>query len=122
MKIKLKKQESDDGCGIACVAMVADMTVKHAVETIKMTTLSEQEMDKSLTELDISFVKYDYPNLYAKATYIAITPSLNEAGMNHWIVIQTDSENKLTVFDPSTKNTYTSESLFSWTNVIEIIT
>jgi ABC-type bacteriocin/lantibiotic exporter with double-glycine peptidase domain len=130
-QIKHVQQEDPNGCGIACVAMVADSyyeAIKDlavGVPDIDDTGVNIWGLENLLTLLDIEFEHQLYPRLEWNSTYIVVTPSLNRKGISHYIVLQTNTQEIINVYDPNKGITdieyYTIDNLKSWSEVTKVL-
>lgn len=88
--MKNVKQETKNGCVIACLATVTENTFDHVHNLTKIDTnekgVGMQEKLRLLGVLGHSWVHIFPPVLMFDRIYIATVPSLNMQGQNHSVV------------------------------------
>ncbi len=85
--MKLVKQTKLGECGPACIAMVAGVSLKRALEVVGDTSsgTTDDKMIEVLAQFHIpALLSLTWPSYDISA--IASVPSLNHTGLNHYIV------------------------------------
>lgn len=125
IEIKHVQQQDDKSCVIACIAMITGKSFEDIYKIAKEVPCGEEEQNKLLVLNNIYPKRFLDNTLYINKRYIVSTPSLNFPGIMHCIVIDTNSNGSISVYDPQKdvkdKKYYTHKNLESWGDVTEII-
>lgn len=115
-------QQRENGCVLACIAMLTNISLDAVYEVypeFNGNGVSTEDTLLILKRLGYDPVQYVQPKCFPKRSYIVTAPSLNKPGHNHAVVIS-----NLHVYDPNNgtgKKYYTTDTLFSWSEVIELV-
>jgi len=121
MKISLVRQEDGNGCGVACVAMLAGETYSYVRSLIERVPITQRDLEYLLFVNKLSFAKPEYDDLLPGKVYIMALPSLNKGGTMHYVVA--DVRDVLKIYDPNegnTKDIYDNTRVCSWGRLIEV--
>jgi len=102
VKITPLQQDCDFSCGVACVAMVADLSLQYVKSKLShpiKNGLTPHDMDDLLYKCGVAFQRLMLPELSRTMPHIITVPSLNVVGGTHYIVADL-SDAVLTVYDP----------------------
>ena len=124
--VPLVKQEDDDGCVSACVAMVANYSYKDVRDLAGDKTTGFKEMLHLLARFGCVGIPSVEPTMAAASgIYILTVASLNRPGGLHCIVVD-NQDGMFRIQDPNTgvdgKNWYGDGGvpLRAWTEVVKI--
>lgn len=99
--MNLVLQQDDFTCGVACAAMVADVSFKEAlrVSDRREKGMSSRGLETTLKRLGVRFERLVYPEIHRTLRHILVVPSLNVVAGLHYVAV--DMEGGLfNVYDP----------------------
>lgn len=99
--MNLIQQQDDFTCGVACAAMVADVSFDVAMKVSNTTErgMTSHGMDDTLKALGIRFERLFWPEIHRTVRHILTAPSLNVVGGLHYVAIDFD-DGLFNVYDP----------------------
>lgn len=104
--IKHIQQQDDFTCGVACLAMIAEITFEEAKDVFKKVSLEstergiyQRDMERALIFLGIEYDPLRFAEIRCQVPHIVTVPSLLTPGGMHYAVI-TFVDGAMTVMDP----------------------
>lgn len=124
MKLTLQKQPTPVTCVQTCLAMALGVPVQAVIDIYGSQPMNGMLLSKALNDCHFEWNQLVHAApLIASGYYFLTVPSLNKRGAHHQIILHYEADfgcSGLTVFDPSTANTYKEDGsdLISWSEPV----